>query len=68
METKKPWESKGVVFGVFTLIGWFATMKGITIDASILDQLADQWIQLVGVITTIGAIYGRWKADRKISL
>lgn len=63
MAPKKPWESRGILFGVFSVAAIIAGFFGVVVDAGALVELT---LAGAALASSLGALYGRWMADRPI--
>jgi uncharacterized membrane protein YraQ (UPF0718 family) len=70
MQTKKWYQSKTIWGGIIAIIAAVLSLFGKQIDAETQDFLTNQAVEIATAVATmiagVMAIYGRFKADKKI--
>jgi len=65
--SKKWWQSKTIWGAIITLIAVIAQLFGVKIDPALQQQLVTQITTIAAGVGGLLALYGRIKADKRIS-
>lgn len=63
--SKRPWESRGVVFGVLSALAALGSLAGLDIDAAGLTEIV---MLLFAAGSALASAWGRWRATRPVQL
>ena len=67
MIDQKPWWlSRTIWGGLFAFLAGLAQEVGIPLSGAEVTALTDSWLNIIGIVGGILAVYGRAKADKRI--